>query len=115
MIECKCKWIERRGDVHKETAIRALQANTLDEKIRIQSENGCRYSELFHLPYYDPVVMHVVDPMHNLMLGIAKHTFQVWINKNMLDNEKLLKLDKRMKKMKITYNLGRIPTKLIQV
>ena len=30
---------------------------------------------MFLLLYYDPIRMHIVDPMHNLMLGIAKYAF----------------------------------------
>lgn len=53
-------------------SFRALQAKTLEEQSKIQSDSRCRYRELFRLPYYDPVVTYVIDPMHNLMLGIAK-------------------------------------------
>jgi hypothetical protein len=32
-------------------------------------EHGARYFELSRLPYFDPVRMTVVDPMHNILLG----------------------------------------------
>jgi hypothetical protein len=32
-------------------------------------EHGARYSELSWLPYFNPVHMTVVDPMHNILLG----------------------------------------------
>ena len=31
--------------------------------------HGARYFELSRLPYFDPVRMTVVDPMHNILLG----------------------------------------------
>ena len=45
---------------------------------------GVRFSELFRLPDNDPIQMHVVDPMQNLLLGIAKHTFNVWLETGVL-------------------------------
>ena len=45
---------------------------------------GVRFSELFRLPDNDPIQMHVVDPIHNLLLGIAKHTFNVWLETGVL-------------------------------
>ncbi len=38
-----------------------------------ESELGCHYSVILKLPYFDPVRMLMVDPMHNLFLGGAKH------------------------------------------
>jgi hypothetical protein len=32
-------------------------------------KHGARYFELSGLPYFDPVRMTVVDPMHNILLG----------------------------------------------
>lgn len=32
-------------------------------------KHGARYFELSWLPYFDPVCMMVVDPMHNILLG----------------------------------------------
>ena len=32
-------------------------------------EHGARYFELSRLPYFDPVCMTVVDPMHNIFSG----------------------------------------------
>ncbi|KAL5524994.1 hypothetical protein ACEPAF_8863 [Sanghuangporus sanghuang] len=37
---------------------------------------GVRYSELFRLPYWDPTKQLVVDPMHNLLLGITENHFK---------------------------------------
>ncbi len=33
--------------------------------------HGSRWSELMRLPYYDCVKMTVIDPMHNLLLGVS--------------------------------------------
>lgn len=33
-------------------------------------EHSARYFELSRLPYFDPIRMTVVDPMHNILLGM---------------------------------------------
>lgn len=63
------EWTLRDGDMHKELG--EEWRNALNKKSRdyIEFNHGVRFSELFRLPYFDPVKMHLVDPMHNLMLG----------------------------------------------
>ena len=46
------------------------QCQTKKMREAIEFEQGVRYTELSRLPYFDPVSMHLIDPMHNLMLGI---------------------------------------------
>ena len=49
---------------------------------------GCRYSVLVDLPYFDPIRMLLIDPMHNLYMGTAKHiTFDILIGKKQLQEE----------------------------
>ena len=50
-----------------------------------ESKFGIRYSVLMSLPYYDPVRLTVVDTMHNLLLGTAKHAFDVWVQSDVLN------------------------------
>ena len=47
---------------------------TATDRTRMERKNGARYSELLRLRYFDVIRFHVVDPMHNLFLGIPKHT-----------------------------------------
>lgn len=37
---------------------------------------GIRYFELSRLPYYDPIRMGIIDPMHNILLGEFIFTYQ---------------------------------------
>ena len=68
---------------------------------------------MFRLPYFDPIRFLVVDPMHNLFLGIAH-----WIVKRLwIDNEKITKvhlelMEKRAKQIKVPTDVGRIPYKI---
>lgn len=72
-----------------------------------------RWSEMLRLPYLDPIRFLVVDPMHNLFLGIAH-----WIVKRLwIDNDKITKahlelMEKRAKQIKVPADVGRIPYKI---
>lgn len=37
------------------------------------SQNGLHWTKLWHLPYWDPPTMLVVDPMHCLLEGLAQY------------------------------------------
>jgi len=68
---------------------------------------------MLRLPYLDPIRFLVVDPMHNLFLGIAH-----WIVKRLwIDNDKITKvhlelMEKRAKQIKVPADVGRIPYKI---
>ena len=68
---------------------------------------------MLHLPYLDPIRFLVVDPMHNLFLGIAH-----WIVKRLwIDNDKITKahlelMEKRAKQIKVPADVRRIPYKI---
>ena len=66
-------WNLRNRNKHNELSLKLLAANTKTELQRQESKNGCRYSVLTGLPYFDAPRMLIVDPMHNLFLGSAKH------------------------------------------
>lgn len=75
-------WILRTGTRHRQDALKLQSFTTKAEQVRLESALGCRYSELVKLPYFDAPKMLVVDPMHNLFLGTAKHFLKsVWMQK----------------------------------
>jgi hypothetical protein len=52
-------------------------APTHKDQENLFSTNGLRWTELWRLPYWDPAMMLVVDPMHNLLEGVAQYHFRV--------------------------------------
>ena len=80
------KWEARTEQKHRNNIKKILACTTKTERERKESEFGCRYSSLLQLPYFDPVHMLIIDPMHNLYLGTAKHIFSVVWQKNELIN-----------------------------
>ncbi len=60
--------------------------------------------------YFDPVRMHLIDPMHNLYLGTAKHlALDILIGRGILTKSDVTMIEQRLKQ--VPAGLGRIPTK----
>ena len=79
----------------------------------IESSTGFRYTALLKLPYFNPSRMLIVDPMHNLFLGTAKHILKsVWINQKTLSPEDFDIIQSRIDKIKVPSDMGRIPYKI---
>lgn len=87
-----------------------LAASTKTEQKQIEFEHGIRYTELNRLPYYDPIKCHLVDPMHCLLLGVAKHTLKVWIEVGNLKESSLEKIDQRLKEVKFPPGYCTLPS-----
>ena len=58
------------------------KCSTKTEKQKMEKKYGVRYSSVCKLPNFDPVMMHVIDPMHNLLLGTVKYMFTIWVKKD---------------------------------
>ncbi|KAG2063400.1 hypothetical protein BDR04DRAFT_1131103 [Suillus decipiens] len=43
------------------------------ECVRLFKNHGVHYSELWHLPYWDPSCQLVIDPMHCVLEGLVQH------------------------------------------
>jgi Chromo (CHRromatin Organisation MOdifier) domain/Transposase family tnp2 len=82
---CDCSNLSTRGRVDYENWVpRDLQelrkaaedwrdAPTEATRCSLFDEKGVRWSELWRLPYWNPTRQLVVDPMHCLLEGLAKH------------------------------------------
>ncbi|KAF8055688.1 hypothetical protein FPV67DRAFT_1679823 [Lyophyllum atratum] len=68
---------------HKEQAELMHKYQSLPNETRRKAfikEFATRYCEFAHLPYFDVCRMIVVDPMHNLILGLVKtHFYNIWM------------------------------------
>ena len=61
-----------------------------------ESNCGYRFTPLLNLPYFDTIRFCVIDVMHNLFTGIAKHFCGYLINNNYLSKEDLHKIDVKL-------------------
>ena len=71
-------WPPRINDQHHKDVETIQRSSTKTEREQQESSHGCRYSVLLDLPYFDPVRMCIIDLMHNLYLGSAKHILK-WV------------------------------------
>ncbi|VDB94096.1 unnamed protein product [Peniophora sp. CBMAI 1063] len=71
-----------------------------------------RWSELARLPYFDICRMIVIDPMHNLLLGLVKtHFYHIWVQLKVLRKTKeLRRFHDILSQMQIPGYLGRLPS-----
>ena len=97
------QWRLRSGSEHKQLASCLRSKRTESEIRRVEAKYGCRYSVLLELPYFDAPRMLIVDPMHNLFLGSAKHFLKsVFIGKGIITESQFDTIQKRVFE---TYNM----------
>lgn len=101
------EWIPRDGEQHKRLAKETLTLQNMTLRKNAESANGVRFSAFFNLPYFDPIEGHVVDPMHNLLLGTAKRVFCVWLDKGLLGEKDIDEIDKLADDIGKMTELGR--------
>ncbi|KAG2742833.1 hypothetical protein P692DRAFT_201870580 [Suillus brevipes Sb2] len=66
-------WTPRDRDKLRAYAEQWRDAATSAEREALFKAHGVRYSELWHLPYWDPSRQLVIDPMHCLLEGLVPH------------------------------------------
>ena len=71
-----------------------------------------KYAVLFQLPYYDAVRFVIIDPMHNLFLGLAKTALKVWKEKELIKDKHFDLLQRRVDAVIPPPETGRIPSKI---
>ena len=108
----RSQWKLRTLDEHRKNVAEILKCRTVRAQCELESKYGCRYSVLLDLPYFDPVRMTVIDPMHNLFLGSAKHMLKnVWM-KNNLNAADLSVIQGCVDSMRVSTYIGRILHKI---
>ncbi|TFY72264.1 hypothetical protein EVG20_g747 [Dentipellis fragilis] len=88
------------------------QSATQSARDEFAQQNATRWCELARLPYFDVCHMIVVDPMHNLLLGLVKtHFYHIWIQLKVLRKTKeLRRFHDILSKLQIPAYLGRLPS-----
>ena len=77
-----------------------------------ESSHGARYSELLRLPYFDCIRFTIIDPMHNLFLGNAKHMIEIWLELSVLIEADLEHVQNKVDASNVPSYLGRLPFKV---
>ena len=106
-------WQLRIGSGHTKVASKLKKFRTKSDMEKAKSQNGCRYSILLKLPYFDPVRMLIVDPMHNLFLGSAKHFMKsILLGKDVVSHSEFGIIQQRVDSIVTPCDIGRIPNKI---
>ena len=93
--------------------MKLLKCKSKTEQKKAESRLGCRYSVMLELPYFQPIEILLIDPMHNLFLGTAKHFARdLWIGQNILDQNALSIIEKRINSTIVPPGLGRLPVSI---
>jgi len=96
-------WPKRDGVSHKRNCERLKAANSQSEYGRLSSLYGVHYSALCKHEYFVCVLFHIIDPMHNLLLGTAHNVFS---------KVQLKDLSKEIDDLNTATFFGRIPRKI---
>ena len=81
------------------------------EQKKLEHQYGVKYSVLFELPYFDPNRMVLIDPMHNLLLGTAKHMLNVWKETGKIKPNDMELMQEKVDSFVGPSDVGRIPLK----
>ena len=102
-------WQLRTNEDHRKSAEKVRLASTETAKTSLEHQTGARYSQLFRLEYYDCIRFLIIDPMHNLLLGTAKHVMDVWREKGIITDENFHTIQVRIHDLQLPSDLGRSP------
>ncbi|KAG1722490.1 uncharacterized protein EDB91DRAFT_1240213 [Suillus paluster] len=75
-------------------------------------EHATHYTQLACLPYFDLVEQIVINPMHNLFLGLVKtHFYNIWVqNKILQPNHEVTKFHEMIADFVIPSSCSKLPT-----
>ena len=97
---------------HRVDCDKYKKATTKAAQNKIVKEKGVRYCELLKLPYFNPICHRVVDPMHNLLLGTAKHVMHTWNDQKIKTDSHFKKMGEIIEKLHCPADIGRVPNKV---
>ena len=102
-------WPVRTLEEHKVNSLNYLMQKTASGQQAIVSDFGVRYSILQELPYFDPIRYHVIDPMHNLLLGTSIMMMHMWIDCGIITKHSLSVIEERVRAISTAKNIGWLP------
>ena len=105
-------WTARDMTTHKCKAQEYQEARTSSERSATSRQCGIKYSELLLISELNIIRYHIIDPMHCIFLGLAKHTIQIWKDKGILQSTQFSLLQDKVDSIVPPSKIGRIPRKI---
>ena len=75
-------------------------------------DKDTRWTVLLELPYFDNISMHVIDPMHNLYMGVTKHIISKFKSEGILTEKRLKNIQSRIAKLPGSARHGKMRSKI---
>ena len=110
-FDCE-NWTAWDIDTHKSKALKCQEAHTSSDCTANSCECGIKYSELLLIPHFNVVHWHVIDPMHCIFLGLAKHTLQTRKKNSVIDVSHFILLQDKVDLIIPPSMILRIPRKV---
>ena len=88
-----------------------VKSKTKTERKTIEKKYGIRYTPFLELSYYDAISFNVIDPMHNLFLGIAKTMFKIWTDDKtgIITSKDIELINQHLKEIKTSHGMAALP------
>jgi hypothetical protein len=104
---------ERSPEQHRQDAETWRTCPTNAARKAHTANTRVRWSELLRLPYFDPVRSVVIDPMHNLFLGICAWVMKrCWVDSGAISTGDVKTMDALLKDFHIPPDIGRLPQRI---
>ncbi|KAF7367759.1 hypothetical protein MSAN_00839900 [Mycena sanguinolenta] len=102
---------ERTDAEHRRRQQEYLKCTTAAAKKAFVTAYATRWCQLSRLPYFDLCRMIVIDPMHNLLLGLVKtHFYQIWVlHKVLRKTKEMRRFHALLAELRLPAFLGRLP------
>ena len=104
-------WVPRTAAEVKHLGEEYLKCKNNNQR-EIFVKQFVRYSVLSKLPYFDAVTMTVIDPLHNLYLGVTKFLIDSWKTNGILTTANMKLLEQRINSLSVSKRYGRMRSKL---
>lgn len=105
-------WTDRDISLHRSMADKYKKSPTASYRKKIIQQSGIKYCELLRIPHFDVIRLHIIDPMHNVFLGLAKHTIKTWKDNGVLNPNCFAQLQEKIDSIVPPTKIGRIPRKI---
>ena len=90
-----------------------MTCSTAQAQNKLESGYNTRFSALVYLEYFHTIGMNIVDPMHNLFLGSAKHLLKVFKENGYLSKSNLKKKQEKTDSFVVPHDVGKILSKIV--
>ena len=106
------EWDLRNLKQHRQQCEKSLRCKSHNALKKFSAKFGVRFSNLLNIPYFNPVRCHVIDPMHNLLLGTSKHMLEVWVKLELVTKNSFDTIEKSASLLSCPNDIGRLPLKI---